>query len=330
MANHQKALSWVLSSASTLKLKISNPKWIANVLPSWTDIYCSLSLGGETYNGWGADPSEDVALCKAVSEAIERAVARQNGIKISNGVASHFTFEMAAENAVSELRERDAFLCHFLLRTPFTEISPWGRNPEIEGAINSWLVANNLTIKFYLLSDTGALCIVRGSKAKFPFGIISGSAIKRDLVASAKAALIEVIRSVSYLLNGPKPPEKMTIDAFNLKGNYTFLDHGRLALDEHYANSINFLFEPSDSEGTGFTDSDAANPAAQVQLRPLALIDLKAAGCPFHIVRAESPNLQNLWLGPTHPKVVNFQRLSIFKKESVRWEELNLLPHPFD
>lgn len=85
----------------------------------------SSTLGRRIY-GYGESNRETVAYEKAICELIERETLylqdTNSVIKTTNGMAAHRFSKIAALNAKLELIERDAFLRHWLTRTPLSEI----------------------------------------------------------------------------------------------------------------------------------------------------------------------------------------------------------------
>lgn len=82
---------------------------------------------GKRIYGYGESTRELFAYEKAIAELVEREAmflhGIQLGIKTTNGLAAHrFTF-LAKQTAKIELQERDAFLRHWLTRTPLLKIS---------------------------------------------------------------------------------------------------------------------------------------------------------------------------------------------------------------
>ncbi len=75
--------------------------------------------------GYGEDESKCFAKLKAINELLERECCFENkkrfGKLSSNGVASHENQRKSSEAAIRELLERDAFLRHWLTKTPFDE-----------------------------------------------------------------------------------------------------------------------------------------------------------------------------------------------------------------
>lgn len=63
--------------------------------------------------GHGFAPDLNLALTKAMVEAVERLVVMKLKILTTNGTAAHFESEPAKVNAIQELIERDAYLGHW-------------------------------------------------------------------------------------------------------------------------------------------------------------------------------------------------------------------------
>ena len=118
MADSKAIGRWLISHRQDLNLQVDRLTWIKDWLPEQNHFNVEISLDGASATGSGIDEIADMAFVKAGAEAIERLICAQNQIR-SSGVAAHIDDKMAQENAAHELLERDAFLCHYLTKTPF-------------------------------------------------------------------------------------------------------------------------------------------------------------------------------------------------------------------
>lgn len=93
--------------------------------------------------GYGFDLDSNIAMTKAMVEALERLVVRSSKIKTTNGMAAHFFPEPAARSAVLELVERDSYLGHWYgnisphfnksIQSEFGEISLYNLHSALPG-----------------------------------------------------------------------------------------------------------------------------------------------------------------------------------------------------
>ena len=110
-----------MANSQALNLKVEKLTWTEKWLPGYNHVHVEISLDGMMANGSGIDRVGDTAFIKAGVEAVERIICLQNKIS-SNGVAGHIDDALAKQNAKYELLERDAFLSHYLTRTPLIDI----------------------------------------------------------------------------------------------------------------------------------------------------------------------------------------------------------------
>lgn len=319
MATEIELIGWALKNAAPLDLKIEHTTWISEFFPDLTDVAVHIHISDHKWDGWGWGRSEEIALAKAIAEAMERSVLQQYVFPTSNGLAAHLTPEKAANAARSELIERDLFLSHFLTKTPLQSF----KNESDLGSVSkfrNWLSERGADLKFYNLSDLGTLCLIDGRRAGFGFSI--GIAIKGSLSESVIASTIEAGRRVHRILTGRDKLNPMQIEEFLSLGRPSFTDHGRLSLNPAYANQIAFLFE-TDIEWT-------PSLLCEVDVEPLFLSNSELTPCPLHFARATSPAAQNLFLGAPKIELVNLKRLSEFTGRPMSWADINPLPHPLD
>lgn len=326
MADQSRAITWALAHASTLRLTIERFGWIEDLMPGWTDVHCTIEAHGQTLHGWGAGATDDLALCKALAEALERAVLLSTNAQNSSGFAAHLTPQGARQNALRELVERDLFLCHFYTRTPLSAFVSQIENCMWLEKSQAWAKQNGLNIQFYHLGNAGAVCAVSGTSIQRPFGFVIGASVKDDTEQSALSALIEAARrSVRYLLR-QSSSDALSLSGFLALKHPTFNDHGRLALDLDYASKVASLFahEPP----SNLSHKDLQIP--EVKVNDLNWPDQSMQDCPFYFAQAVSSDSQSLFIGEPSVDKINLKRLSRFLGRTLSIRDINPLPHPFD
>jgi ribosomal protein S12 methylthiotransferase accessory factor YcaO len=90
MARQSEVTEWILKNQNALDLQVTKLTWIDQALPGYVDIAVRLRVGTQQTEGRGTDRSEEVALGKAVCEAIERVFCIERGIS-STGLAGHLS-----------------------------------------------------------------------------------------------------------------------------------------------------------------------------------------------------------------------------------------------
>jgi hypothetical protein len=200
------------------------------------------------------------------------------------------------------------------------------------------------------LGANGCLCVIDGRDQQNPFGFLIGAAVRASLQDSIVPAFVEATRRAYSLIEiGDEKP--IDLGAFMSLERPTFGDHGRLALDLEYADSVAALFAnaplglpPPEAHlpvtpSSGASASglcDAGTSAEEICVEDICIDDLDFpfepfASGPFRFARAHSPRAQDLWVGAPRAERINFERLGRFlgATQPPALHELNLLPHPF-
>ena len=116
---------WLADNAKELGARICEYGWRRRTkLPAF-DFQAVFSVNGRECVGRGVDAIEEIALEKAIAEALETAACWQYGIA-SDGVAAHTNSYFARRNAKSELIERrliDHHRIHGLEFRPLVEVA---------------------------------------------------------------------------------------------------------------------------------------------------------------------------------------------------------------
>ena len=328
MANKIRAVTWILENSEKLEISIKKLTWIEELLPGWTDVFCTFRKDKKILCGRGAAQDEDLALCKAFAEALERGALYDSDYMISSGFAAHTSVDAVERNARHELVERDHFLCHFLTGTPFQIIHPFQNDAKLTDSIQRWTNKHKIILRFFRLAENGVLCLINGPGAITPFGMSSGTAIRETFFEAAISALIEASRTAAAFLSDPE--SAITIAEFNQLDKYNFHDHGRLALNLEYASNLAALFPHTSIDPKLLLHEHPSINTSEIKVERINWKPFAENYCPFVFARASSKFAQNLWLGPTTPEVINLDRLRAFSGKPIAWENLNLLPHPFD
>ena len=122
MANNQRLGQWALNQAKAVKLHVTRLEWIGDFFPGFTDLQVKIEIDSKVFEGRGSDLDKDVALAKGLTEAIERFICFSNRIT-SLGVAGHYDFEKAKENAFLEFIERSLLSYHYENKIPMRKLS---------------------------------------------------------------------------------------------------------------------------------------------------------------------------------------------------------------
>jgi hypothetical protein len=318
--NSQKIIDWSIEHSKEMSLKAEYYTGLKLYAPNLFDIGISISVNNKIYYGRGSDIVEEVAYCKALSEAIERAALKIYDIENTNGLAVHPVLDDAKNNAKNELIERDAFLCHYLLKKGFDILDFEFKEVEL-------FLKDNININFYELcnysNNTGVMCVASGINHQAPFGLVIGSAFGDSILDCGYKALIEVMRGVAYILETPKR-SSLNETEFNELTEISFKHHGELALNVEYCKNFLTLINSNKLR------IDNNVPKDSFEFEELSNDLFPIANMPLYIVRCKNKKIQNLYSGHTEPSKINLQRLSEVNMANVLFNDVNLTPHPFD
>jgi len=324
VANSQEIVNWSLLHQRQLSLKVEYYTGLQTYFPELYDIGIFIEINGDKNWGRGTDSDEKVAYCKALSEAVERSCLKIFDIKNSNGLAVHPDRYEACRIAKSEVLERDAFMCGFLLGNTFKQAevpSQW------KNIVSSFRLIG-IEIKIFEMcsyeNGSGYLALAEGYKSKKPFGYIMGSSFAESSEVSKNKALIEVLRNLDHVVR-VGDVDSISIEDFNLKNSFNFHDHGLLAKNLDYAFSIRNIFDSSKCQviTPPAVDDDFKYQSFDPSRFPVPEL-------PLYMVQCSNSNLQNLYDGPTTEDKVNLLRLSSVAGSTLSFSSLNLIPHPFD
>lgn len=320
MADATRAIGWILSQNS-FNVKIESAEWIGEILPGWTDICCTVNFGDREVVAWGASDSTDVALLKAFAEAAERGVFLKGSAGTSNGFAAHLNREDARKNALNELLERDLFLCHFLTNTPFKslDVSLLKDSSQI-ARINAFSTRLGLRTRYFHLGRSGVLCVCDGLFNQPKVGFVVGASYKEDINLSFLGATVETLRQAHFneKLRVNRQLKVLTLSQFSELAQPRFEDHGALALDVEYAESISNLFENVATVNINQVDSNC------ISIIDLPWID--EGYCPFFFAQASASRAQQMFVGLPKKSKLNLDRLM----EASGSRQINSKPHPFN
>lgn len=166
-------------------------------IPGYTALCATVQVGEIKVLGFG-EGTYDVALKKAISEATERMALKQYSLKSggpesSNGWACHLSIEIAIENAILELIERDVALSNWECNGPFYEVPDlmfptpllsWKENREAN------LEFHNLRV--FLSQNAHGACVsslLFNGRGNFVVGHASGLDLQAAILSSAAEAM---------------------------------------------------------------------------------------------------------------------------------------------
>lgn len=252
---------------------------------------CDISVGEAKARGYGTARGKSQAFLAALGEGLERYFfQQQQRYRTSNGFASHTDPEKALENAKRELIERDAFLRAYHLAMPLRDITrELMADSEFIAALGAQIVKAGFQFSFGLLRDQEDFCVVA---AVYPVraGCVLGLSCKTSLPEAAEKAMLEAF------INAHVDPSlnELTLEAFlemDEAERQTPLAHLRLGLGPSLAHRFFRQLKPKASV-VNLPIDEKSFVIERIATEPWL------PDCPFTLVKASHPHLQDLYFGP--------------------------------
>lgn len=284
-----------------------------------------LTADGKKVSGRGMAFNERSAFEKAIGEALERYIYISDGsFPNTNGMALHSSIEIARRSAFQELMERDAYLCHYYTKTPFFRCLDSDLGSSIYRDVSRILNRNDFDLIVARLSSSSdqyisiAACIGTGGASNYGFSL--GLSCQPSSTSSINASIMEAVSDVPSFLEGFRP-RVLTKDEFFKLEKVTVFDFAALAHNAENFSDMASLFDLQED----FKPSDFSPAVKFVELAMPEL--LKKAS--FTVVKARSPDCQELFFDNDIKSNLNFVRLKSFTKNRSDIADFPLLPHYF-
>lgn len=327
MDDAKKLIHWAINPREQFDIEIVNFDWPKRYSLEQVDYSFKLKIGEDVYDGRGMSASSEVALTKAIVESIERTAVEFNNLNSSNGLAAHFNFELAKENALCELIERDLFLCNFLTPTSgVKKLLPEMLFPEISKCM-AVLESKNVNLVFFEIGNVCerrvVIAIANGFKCEKPFGCVVGLGSHNKILNAISSAFAEVVRTTVTYIEGEQCDhwEKDEQDFFK-SNNFSILEHKNLALSEQYANWLWDYYQEKEQYpivANNFRMNDFNFESLKLAT------DFKDLG--IEVVRVKSNLLQDLFFGKTTYEKINLDRLNNYINGNSS-KKINFRTHP--
>lgn len=328
MDDAKELIHWALQSRDRLSIELTNFKWTKQYGLDQSDFNFKFILNAKTYEGRGMSSTSETAIVKSIVEAIERTTVDCNSLKNSNGVAAHFDIQLAQENALCELIERDIFLCNFLsIKAGVREIENH-LLPSVLLRSLTHFSHDNVEFKFYvlgtLLQRHVVLAIANGFKSNNPFGCVIGVSANMNLESAILSAFNETARSsVTYIADEVCSSWNQKAEDFFTTRQFSILEHKRLSMTKEHGLKIwEYYLQKKNSP---LVESQIDLNRVNFNLLKLP-VELRNLG--ISVYRAESDEVQNLFFGKTEIHNVNIKRLECYSKSKVTVDMINFLTHP--
>lgn len=283
--------------------------------------------GEQEYFGFGHDACQTVALQKALAEGFERLVYRKaaenwGNVSTSNGWAAHPIERIAKRKAAFELFERDALLVHWLRKTPFLEVSG-GLARNLDPSWIKYMMDLGWSQGRLLVGFDGYLPVAVAVFGKPCGRAVASAATCVDFLEATRKAAIECVQIAAYAATAQRMQESMgLLNTKPASGN------GVQPIDHALVYVYHRPF-PEEMIGSCLSYQDGAErwQAAVSEgwkQHATKLRFKKATNYPLTVVRAESPEVQDLFFGNSgsarNLSKINVQRITNGKKFNIHCE----------
>lgn len=235
MAHIERLGPWALTQAKALNLQVTRLEWVHDYFPGYTDLQVKIEIDSRIFEGRGSDINKDMAFAKGLTEAVERYVCFSNGVT-SLGVAGHYDFEKAKQNAYLEFVERSILSFHYQNKVPMKQLSSKPLSIKVAGHDNV-LIFNIHQLQMNIGSGLfGVFTLAEGLSCDPQFGGTMGAAVAMSLDSAITRSSIECMRNVAAL--GTHYFEPLSFHDFQLIKLPTSEDSRRLLFSPGYCQGL--------------------------------------------------------------------------------------------
>jgi hypothetical protein len=268
--------------------------------------------------GLGSAFDENLALIKAWAEFLERysfciEASNHNRDSTTNGYAAHVFAHAARTTAIAELIERDMLLSAWVLRFPALKVPESELDQTARKIIETLARKAEASIALGFLGHCmGRFVGVAVAKWKNQYALFSSAKPSRKV--AILHLLTQILDSVSAWVGGivDEPLSSLEADAAPE-------DHRRFHVGRGDETLSWFI-----------SDSGQFRQFPDFNIRTVMLSEKNcyASKTNFDVAQAVSEECQDLWIGPTTPKILNWKRLALILGRPPEYENLNHTPHP--
>ena len=307
---------WLVKETKHIGLRFSSIPW-KSPLPHFppSTIYAELEFRGRKLFGLGHDPQRPMGYIIAASEVFERVAMIASGLLNSNGCAVHLDVHRSRENALLELIERDAFLCHYYTRHPGHELG--SECSERMKQVQDFAKEHGFQLKARSLSGVEKKIVL--VLAQLPSGgVFTGLGISDSESKSLEKALGECWRFVDSHLRDQNSFTPSTLAEFINKKNKVVSDHVNWSVHPENGSFVwqGFNGDAPPIHQTGFDQN-------LVEYKELKLGEI-FEGCPLYFSKASHPSLAEVEFGDRWHRSIHLDRFRRFYQEG----QCHEFPHP--
>jgi hypothetical protein len=274
--------------------------------------------GGFEIVSHGIASDKTKALLIAASELIERSTMLSTeaiSAYSSNGFAAHSSPILAQRNAIYELFERDAYLCHTLTGTAFLSLDFGKFSSGLSQGVLTFIrkhVGKGLCFQIGQMKTRGpgygVITAIDGHNFRpSSFGVIIATSYKSNLALAVTSSIHKAFWDLSLQFENEGGVPYIDLAAFLALENPQPQDHGRYALCPDKREWIHTMFNSTPQ----WASESKESPIALV-LKRHPMPSCFSEEPPLHVYSAASDSLQNLFFGVKAEDRINFKRLNQF------------------
>ncbi|MGK5084249.1 hypothetical protein WDW37_13215 [Bdellovibrionota bacterium FG-1] len=336
MAHPSRLSLWAFLHRETLQLQVTEFAWPKQLDLKLSDIEVRLTLDNRPFTGRGTAATSELAFDIALAEALERGVqysARQSGQTYA-GFAAHITEELASQSSIQELIERDSFFCHFYTQTPFLEEIDPSILGEAWEQISKYLKKHQTALRSFRMRTpngfTGVFTAANGPHASRPFQLILGLGCSSEenlpLLKALQSSIWECLRNLTAWLENISE-RALTLSEFLSLPHPGPKEHQSLAMSLDHRTGIDSLF-PTTAMPTLASEVQGTNSGLASDL-------IQTKRIPFPTKNIPAPPL--VFMGATHPEAIQTQfgkshfsdqKLGRLKRFNPNMKAIFTEPHP--
>lgn len=247
MLEYWQLLDWLAQYSSECGLKFNRRPWFLRP-PHFPDqtVYCDVMFEGRVYFGLGHSTNARLAHAIAAAEALERVGMASLKLHNSNGCAVHMDETRAQRGALSELVERDAFLCHYYTGTALAPLpaSLSARLSEMKALASTHGWSLEAGVMSNALGLPSILVAMKGSGREPRRGMFTGLGLSEDWNVALEKALGECWRFADSDMADSSALKSLTVEEFKALKEKGVKEHIRLSADPDFGEAVWKRFFP--------------------------------------------------------------------------------------
>jgi|GEM_PF-6747339 hypothetical protein len=313
----------------TFSLQVANYTWPESHGFNLFDFSAKGVFQGIELDGRGTSTVRGDALLTALMELLERIVFLSNNLRSSNGIAAHFSKDLANENAKKELIERQVYLLTWLAPLSFKLLSAKQRSTlgfSFEKEVDSFEKANSVHFEFFYLASLFDhhvfATLVSGRNCRHPFGACFGLGASKNPSEALFSSFIEGLRHTVHAVE--HPATTLSLSSFDEILSPGPSDQRKLLLNPEWFEALRGHMKYENWDGKWSDLSELHTKDIKMQTLDSSILNL-TPGPVF--VRAFSPSFLPFFIGRPGTQCYQNEILLNLQKKLKTEDFRQTLPH---